>query len=243
MIECPNCHSQLEEESSFCPNCGYKLKSEVQTSAGANHSRKKPVIIIAVIVVLVMAFWAVNELILKPGRVYEDAVAAIDEGNYEEALELLSEISDFSDTPIALTAIYDDALEMMDHGYLTEAYSLFSELAELNFEDSAAQMEQTEVLLVDEQLQGVWTRSLEEGAGLYYGFDDGYFESMASVAGMTLPGEQGTYTIDDGIIAISVSGGVSKQYYLLEDGRLHLYLADPVEHEDDATEYELVKVE
>ena len=243
MIECPNCHSQLEEESSFCPNCGYKLKSEVQTPAGANHPRKKPIIIIAVIVVLVIGFWAINEFIMKPGRIYKDAIAAIDEGNYEEALELLSEIPDSSDTPIALTEIYDDALEMMDYGSLTEAYSLFSQLAELNFENSAAQLKHIEELLVDEQLQGVWARSLEEGAGLYYSFDDGFFESMASVAGMTLPGEQGTYTIGDGIITISVSGGTSEQYYSLEDGKLHLYLFDPAEHDGDPTEYELVKVE
>ena len=100
-----------------------------------------------------------------------------------------------------------------------------------------------EVRITDEQLQGTWTRSLDNGGGLYYSFDNGNFEANASIGGIRIPGEQGTYKISDGKIIISVSGGTSEQYYLLKDGELHLYLFDPAEYEEDElAEYELFKI-
>lgn len=106
VIKCPNCEKEIaDEETKFCPNCGFQLNNQVfdnsqQVNSVPNKSKKKPIFIV-IACVLVVCFVAgvltYQNKVVKPRNTYNQAMKLIENGEYEKANKMLKTISEYKD--------------------------------------------------------------------------------------------------------------------------------------------------
>lgn len=165
---CPNCGKQASDQARFCLHCGSVLvavqaseqpavKSEpavipeapaAAAPAKAPKKKKKTGLIAALVLVPVLAAAVVGGLYLwnlhQNQTAYNDAMALLDAGSYEDALAKFEALEDFEDSEKQaknlkrLQSTYDEALELLEDHEFTDAKELFEELK--NYRDSREQV-------------------------------------------------------------------------------------------------------
>ena len=96
---------------------------------------KKLVIIIvsiaAGLIILAGAAFAVWKLVITPSNEYEKACALMDDGEYDDAIEIFEDLGDYKDCSEKITeSKYQKALRTLDDGEYTIAEELFKELGD-----------------------------------------------------------------------------------------------------------------
>ena len=96
---------------------------------------KKLVIIIVSIaaghIILAGAAFAVWKLVITPSNEYEKACALMDDGEYDDAIEIFEDLGDYKDCSEKITeSKYQKALRTLDDGEYTIAEELFKELGD-----------------------------------------------------------------------------------------------------------------
>lgn len=92
------CGKDTSDQALDCPNCGYPIKRK----------KNRKIILagfLAIILILFMVLIAVDQVIIKPGNTYNEAVLLYDLEKYDEAFELFSQIPDFKDASAYLDRI------------------------------------------------------------------------------------------------------------------------------------------
>lgn len=116
LIKCPECGKEISDKASSCPSCGCPLgfsvsATEKVVAADESTPKKQRInikkllpIIIAVVVVAIIGIVIYNVKVVQPKKIeaqnkanYEEAVALLDKGKYEEANEIFDTISDYED--------------------------------------------------------------------------------------------------------------------------------------------------
>lgn len=131
---CPKCNKEISEESTFCSECGYRIKegkeAEVSTRESGKKVSRKALIIIAGIVcviVIVAVAVAVNS---TPSSKYKKAEAAFANGNYERAMKYYSAAGDYEDSEEKLAEAtianhYANGVKLYDNAQYDEAMEEF----------------------------------------------------------------------------------------------------------------------
>ncbi len=130
-----------------------EVKNESQQEATVNtndkkaNSTKKIALIIAPVVLVIVVFAILLTVVIIPDSKYNDAVALMNAGKYEEAIEAFEALNGYKDSADKIencnAAIiddkYEDAVALMNAGNYTEAIAAFEALN--GYKDSAAQIE------------------------------------------------------------------------------------------------------
>ena len=144
---CPKCNKEISEESTFCSECGYRIKegkeAEVSTRESGKKVSRKALIIIAGIVcviVIVAVAVAVNS---TPSSKYKKAEAAFANGNYERAMKYYSAAGDYEDSEEKLAEAtianhYANGVKLYDNAQYDEAMEEFGNAEGYN--DSAVRI-------------------------------------------------------------------------------------------------------
>lgn len=127
---------------------------------------KKVAKIVVPIVVVVIAFLVVLTKVIIPNGKYNDAIALMEAGQYEEAIAAFDAMDGYKDSAEKIeeckTGILDDSynasIVLMDAGEYEQAVEGFELLAEHDFKDSAAMVEMCKTAILD--------RKYEEGNAL-----------------------------------------------------------------------------
>ena len=120
-----------------------RRKAEEARKAAAAAQRKKILKIMmiavpAVIVVIIAGVLISNSM--KNNAAYQDAVALMEEGEYQEAIEAFEALGDYKDSPDQILNVkYHEALSLVEQGDYDGAVELFTELGD--YKDSAEQIE------------------------------------------------------------------------------------------------------
>lgn len=102
IITCPECGKEISDQATSCPNCGYPIKETTQINAkksNINLKKKLPVIILigALVVIGIIIYIVVGSPNKIKAKTYDEAIALLEEGKYEEANNLLNTIPDYED--------------------------------------------------------------------------------------------------------------------------------------------------
>lgn len=101
---------------------------------------KKIAVIVTPVICIVVAFVFVLNNVILPQMEYNDAVALMDEGKYEEAIVSFEALGGFKDSYSKMNECkYNDAIALMDEGRFKEAVDAFKLLK--GFKDSDALLE------------------------------------------------------------------------------------------------------
>ena len=119
------------DRSSACNERLTKLKT------AAARKRKRIVIIIASIIVVAVIATLLSVYVIIPMTKYNSAMSAADNGNYDEAISILTELGDYQDAKEQienvktrqLQAQYDEATALFEKGAFDDAYGLFSSIS------------------------------------------------------------------------------------------------------------------
>lgn len=167
---CHTCRSEktvllaaLDMEALKEHNAAYnKRESERREKEAAEAAKKKAktkkisIIAAACAVVVIAAIVVITQVIVPSGK-YNAAVALMNEGKYDEAIETFEELGDYQDSAILLgecellaekEATYTEALTALENGEDNTAYSLFSELGD--YKDSKEYLDKFELCLAEE---------------------------------------------------------------------------------------------
>ena len=121
LIKCPECGKEFSDKATYCPNCACPVEQmnfetienvteEILTteSAPEQSSKKKKLIpvIAGVVIVAVIGIIVYNLSVIKPKNTYEEAVSLLEEGKYEEADALFSDISNYKDVSTLQKELY-----------------------------------------------------------------------------------------------------------------------------------------
>lgn len=168
--KCHACHSEktalfaaLDMEALKEHNAAYnKRESERREKETAEAAKKKAKtkkisMIAAACAVVVIAAIVVITQVIVPSSKYNSAVALMNEGKYDEAIETFEELGDYQDSAILLEecellaekeATYTEALTALENGEDNTAYSIFSELGD--YKDSKKYLDKFELRLAEE---------------------------------------------------------------------------------------------
>lgn len=116
LIKCPECGKEISDKASNCPNCGCPIKipkAEVfsnvpeqpitgQTSKKLNKKIISIVVVLAVVAIIGVVIYNVN--VVQPRKfeaqnrtTYEEAVALLEKGKYDEANDIFDTIPEYED--------------------------------------------------------------------------------------------------------------------------------------------------
>lgn len=111
--------------------------------------KKKHCIIILVLVVAIVSYFGLALWIkIEVEEKYNNAIAQLGEGNYQEAITILSELGNYKDAPEKLSEAkslekkleeYDRADDLLSNKQYMEAYKAFSDLGDYNDSKNKAQ--------------------------------------------------------------------------------------------------------
>lgn len=114
LIKCPECGKEISDKASSCPNCGCPI--EIQKTEVSSNISDQPItgqtskklnkkiipIVIALVVVAIISVVIYNVKVVQPRRLevqnktaYEEAVALLEKGKYEEANDIFGTIPDY----------------------------------------------------------------------------------------------------------------------------------------------------
>ena len=120
---------------------------------------KKGIIVAALLIALIIAY-QVFDIILQPAIQYNNAQKYCDEGQYEEAIELFTDLGEYKDSPEQILKVkYDWACEYFDNNEFDHAIALFKELGD--YSDSS------EKILEAEKAHGYERALIDFERGLY----------------------------------------------------------------------------
>lgn len=96
---CQNCGFEIHGER-FCPNCGTEISGTHSIEKSNDLAKKKNIkiaviaggILIIALVVILLAYF-----IFIPSSKYNKALDALDKGNYDESIKILTELGDYKD--------------------------------------------------------------------------------------------------------------------------------------------------
>ena len=140
LIKCPECGKEISDKASSCPNCGCPIeiqRSEVSsnisdqpiTGQSSKKSNKKIIpIVIALLVVAILGIVVYNVKVVQPRKLeaqnkatYEEAVALLKRGKYEEANNIFDTIPEYKDVKklkleAQNKATYEEAIGLLEKG-------------------------------------------------------------------------------------------------------------------------------
>lgn len=126
LINCPECGKEISDQIKKCPNCGYPIKKR----------KIRQVIILGVsLAIILISMVIVYAQIIKPNKIYNEAVLLYKQEKYDEAEFLFNKISGFKDTLDYLNLIkdedkYEEAVSLFDQEKYEEAALIFNEIPE-----------------------------------------------------------------------------------------------------------------
>jgi hypothetical protein len=105
---CSECGKEVPMDTTECPYCGCPIdeptpgETSISTNQTVNEQSKKkktkiiiPIVVVIVIVAIVSVVY--NVKVIKPKNTYNEAVALLEKGKYDEANELFNKIKGYSD--------------------------------------------------------------------------------------------------------------------------------------------------
>lgn len=116
---------------------------------------KKRNIIVAITGILIVAFMIVTPTVILPNSLYNDAVAHMDAGEYEDAIYLFESLSNYRDSVekilecnmLLLEKRYDEACELMNNNQYSDAADIFRGIGE--YKDSAEKIDLCEEKIIE----------------------------------------------------------------------------------------------
>ena len=120
LIKCPECGKEISDKASNCPNCGCPIGSTTEQTSTVEVQQQKPKssikkiipIIIAVIIVAIIGIAIYNVKVVQPKKIaaqnkatYEEAIALLEKGKYEDGQKLLQTITEYEDVDTILEQI------------------------------------------------------------------------------------------------------------------------------------------
>lgn len=156
-----------------------KQKNELEAKQRAAKAKKISIIAAIVIpifvVVLMFSKWLYSDVI-EPNKIYKNAEALLENGDYEEAKALFEELGDYKDAADRIeevdNKIYDYAVQLMNDEKYTEAIEIFESLG--GFKDCSEKIKEIEELLLDEK----WLEQYEKACVL---FDEEKYEEALQI--------------------------------------------------------------
>lgn len=134
MKSCKQCGAPLNDNASYCNNCGTTFsKTEEPPTKKKSHATKKVLVIGAAVVFVCVALAVVVITVVLPNSKYNAAVALMNDGNYDEAIAAFAEMKGYKDSNIKIAdcqdaikeANYKGAVEKLNNGEIGEAYETF----------------------------------------------------------------------------------------------------------------------
>lgn len=124
LIKCPECGKEISDKANSCPNCGCPIGTDTATKESistveVSPSNKQGVkikkfipLIIGVVVVAIIGIIIYNVKVVQPKKIeaqnkatYEEAIALLEKGKYEDGNELLQSIAGYEDVDTILEQI------------------------------------------------------------------------------------------------------------------------------------------
>lgn len=100
---CGECGKEVPVEATECSFCGCPLDEEVATQEKENDKKPKKnmmkiiIPVVALVVVAIIGIVIYNVKVIKPKNTYNEAVALLEKGKYDEANELFATIEGYKD--------------------------------------------------------------------------------------------------------------------------------------------------
>ena len=136
---------------------------------------RKGIIAAAVLIALIIAY-QVYAIVLQPAIQYNNAQKYCNEGQYEEAIELFTNLGEYKDSPEQLSkAKYDWACEYFDNNEFDQAVALFRELGD--YSDSSEKILEVETAHEYEKALQDFERGLYKTAAEVFDKDLSYKDS------------------------------------------------------------------
>ena len=151
---CKNCGSRIPEESLFCLKCGTKIEviygqankdklsyqnRELEVNEGLNGNKEKtelkrnPLFSILLVGILIIVGLALYILVGTKFRQYNNAQELAENGNYEQAIEILIELDDYNDSKEKILEFqYLYAVQLMENEEYVDAIDVFTLLESYN---------------------------------------------------------------------------------------------------------------
>lgn len=133
----------FEELHGYKESAKYVKKCD-RKKAGKHARRITIILTILATPIVALAIFLFVILYARPNSMYKDAVAYMENGNYDEAMELFDALDDFKDSKVKyracntakLDSIYDSAVDYMEEGKYDIAISMFSSVPGYKMSDS-----------------------------------------------------------------------------------------------------------
>lgn len=197
-VKCPECGQDVPNDTTNCIYCGCPLNNlviEEINDINKNESIKKynknvmkiivPVVALVIITIIVIGIY--NAKIVKPKNTYNEAVALLEKGKYEEANELFGTIKGYSDV--------DEILEQLK--YESYAYSAINSIKKyLKNPDSYQPYEITFYLPLNTEENEKGSENNEEQFPvciMHYGAQNGFGGNTTGYAICTYDSDIGEY--------------------------------------------------
>lgn len=160
---CPKCGNRLADVARFCVKCGNPVPviptAPAHTPAPASvevkeapKKKKKTGLIIGILAAVLVVLGIVAAVVVMPmiqrQNTYDQALALMEEGEADDALELLEELGDYKDCADLIELLeekqarYEDALALLEQDDVEQALVILKELGV--FRDSEALVKQLE---------------------------------------------------------------------------------------------------
>lgn len=127
---------QAEQRRKECENAEEKQRQE-------SARRKKTLTIAAVVLVMIACAiaWCIPNVIV-PMINYHQAVVLRENGKYDEAIAVFTELNDYSDAKVQITETeYQQAMALRENGHYDDAIAAFAKLG--NYSDAVTQIKET----------------------------------------------------------------------------------------------------
>jgi hypothetical protein len=145
LINCPECGKEISDKSGACPNCGFPLieGKALETEKTINIKKigfkKKKVIIISslVLVVLIIAIVIVSTVIIKPNKLYDEALSLLASGEYSEAQQVIDKIPNHKGVAEIQNEIdFNEAIKFLETGEYEQAKTILETIPNYDGVDS-----------------------------------------------------------------------------------------------------------
>lgn len=142
MMFCANCGKELKEGVKFCIHCGKatvednvteKIEESYDLEVNKTKKSSTKIVIIGLILVMVLLIGGIYyaEAVWGPNAQYKNALALIEDEEYEEAITILKTLGDYEDAKEQIKlAKYSQATTYFENGDYKNAVPLLNELGE-----------------------------------------------------------------------------------------------------------------
>lgn len=187
LIKCPECEKEISDKVTECIHCGYPLKYEnptiesPQTIISKNVSKPKYLILVSIGVMLAIALSFVFYFaIISPPIKYNEAIALLEIGKYEDAKLTFDKIKNYKDVKTIMEQIRYESI----------AYNCINELKKiLKNPDSVIPYEIQFYLGEDEE------ENTNPSCVIYYGAQNGFGGNTTGYAVFSYSKENDKYNL------------------------------------------------